>query len=144
VSRLGLPLALLLLVIGAVIVAGSAVFDLRTRATSPEATVRRYFDALQAGDVDAALNELSPATRSKDSAFVEAIAGNEYRVVGIAVRSTSLFDQVRGTAPGPREVTVFLDVTETFSGDRWQATPRVPLVQDSGRWYLARAPLAPN
>ena len=143
-SRLGLPLALLLLFFGGLIVAASAFVDLRTRSISPEATVRRYFAALQEGDVDSALQELAPAARSQDASFAEAIAGNEYRVVGVAVRSTSLLDQIQGAPPGPKEVTIFLDITETVSGDHWQATPRVSLVASSGRWYLGRAPLAPQ
>jgi hypothetical protein len=144
VSRLGLLLTLSLLLLGGAIVVGSAIVDLRTRSTSPEATVRRYFGALGAGDVEAAVQSLSPAARARDAAFVESISGDVYRVTGIAVRSTSILDQLRGATAGPREVTIFLDITETGTGTRWQATPRVPLVEDAGRWYLARAPLAPD
>ena len=70
------------------------------------------------------------------------LIGNDYRVVGVAVRSASILDRVTATAV-PSEATVFLDVTEAVSGATWQATPRVSLIEQDGRWYLARAPLAP-
>jgi len=141
--RLGLSISLSLLIVSVIVVAASAIEDLRGRSMSPEATVRRYFSALEAADVDTALEQIAPAARDAQTRFIENGAGNKYRVVGIAVRTPSLLDRFRGAPSTPEDITVFVSVTEVVSGDEWQATPRVPLVQENDRWYLARAPLAP-
>ena len=141
-ARLGLPVSLGMLLVAILVIAVSAAEDVRGRSTGPEAVVRRYFAALQQSDVDAALDQIAPAARALDAGFVENGAGNEYRVVGTAVRTPSIIDRLQGAPSSPQDVTIFLDVTEAVSGDQWQATPRVPLVEQGGRWYLARAPLA--
>jgi hypothetical protein len=41
------------------------------------------------------------------------------------------------------DATIFLDIVEPDSF-QWSATPRVPLTQLDGQWYLARAPIAPD
>jgi len=129
-------------VVACALILGSAVRDARGRAAQPETTIRAYFTALHDENLDDALLALAPATRGRDEGFVENGLGNDYRVVGVAVRSASILDRLTGTTV-PSEATVFLDVTEAVSGSTWQATPRVSLVQQDGRWYLARAPLAP-
>jgi hypothetical protein len=131
-----------LLVIASGLIVGSAVKDARSRASSPESTVGSYFAALHDENLDGALLALAPASRERDREFVENGLGNDYRVVGIAVRSASVIDRISGTAV-PNEATIFLDVTEAVSGASWQSTPRVLLVEQDGRWYMARAPLAP-
>ena len=136
----GLSLGLLILLAGTVGIA--AIFDLRSRSESPETVVRGYFQALEAGDAEGALDRVDPARREEWREFVENGVLNEYRIAGIAVRQPSLLARVRGESSAPRNVTVFLDITAWASGDRWQASPRTPLVQHEGRWYLSRPPLA--
>jgi len=131
-----------LLLLSAGWIAVSAFNDLRGRTSSPEAVVRNYFRALEDGDAPGALAALPPSSRPQWTSFVENGLLNEYRITGIAVRSTSLLDQLGGVPPGPQDVTVFLDITQSVDGVRWQAGPRVPLVQLDGRWYLAHPPLA--
>lgn len=141
--RFGLTGALALLALAALIVGVAAVFDVANRAASPERVVRRYFSALEAGDVEGALQEIVPSGRPAATSFVENGAGNHYRITGIAVEQTSLLDRLRGQSAGPREVTIFLDITQSLDGVRWQAGPRVPLVEAGGRWYVAWPPLMP-
>ena len=116
--------------------------DVTGRATGPEAVIRRYFAALEEGDVDGALEAIAPGARQASTPFVENGVANQYRIVGIAVRHPSLLARMAGEPAGPREATVFLDITQAVDGVRWQASPAVPLAEDAGRWYLARPPLS--
>jgi hypothetical protein len=143
-ASLGLPISVALLLLAGLIVAISAVNDVRSRASSPDIVIRRYFAALQAGDADDALAALTPAARARDAAFVANGVNNTYRIVGIAVRSSSVLDRLGGSPAGPIDATIFVEVEEAVSGAAWSATPRVPLTQADGHWYLARAPLAPE
>ena len=135
-------LALIALLVG--IVASAAVADYIGRDTAPERMVRRYFAALEAGDAARALDQIAPATREQWSGFVGNGVLNTYRMSGIAVEVPSVQSRLAGSdSRRPRAVTVFLDITQWVDGVRWQAAPRVPLVQVEGRWYLQHPPLAP-
>jgi hypothetical protein len=124
------------------VVAMGAGSDLVGRASSPETVVRRYLAALQTGDVDAALRAIAPNSREQWTPFVENGVGNEYRVVGVAVRQPSLLARIGGEPGAPTEATVFLDITQAVEDVRWQTVSRVPLVELGGRWYLNRPPLS--
>ncbi len=106
--------------------------------------MRRYFTALEGGDVPGALSTLAPPVSDRDVAFVENGLGNRYRITGIAVRQPSLLARFVGAPAAPTEVTVFLDITQAVDDVRWQAGPRVMVREIDGRWYLARPPLAPE
>ena len=123
-------------------IGASAWSDLRGRAINPEATVRTYFAALERGDADAALATLPETSREQWRPFVENSLHNEYRIDGIAVRTTSLVNRLSGAPGGAQDVTVFLEITQFVDGVRWHAGPRVPLVQAGGRWLLAYPPLS--
>jgi len=142
VARAGLVLAVVLLILCGAIVVVAAGQDLRARDSSVEAVARGYFAALQRGDLDAALLAIQPPARASSVAFVANLLGNEYRVQGVAVHEPALLDRLRGVPAGPQDVTVFIDVTEAASGARWQAGPKVPVVEEGGRLYLARPPLS--
>jgi hypothetical protein len=135
-------LALLVLTIGVILI--GVVNDLRSRPTSVETVVRRYFASLEAGDVEAALAALAPPVQERDIAFVENLVGNRYRIAGVAVREPSLLGRFGGQPAGSTDVTVFLEVTQAIDDTRWQAGPRVPVREIDGRWYLGRPPLAPE
>jgi hypothetical protein len=135
---------LLLLAIVLVVLGVGAVADVLSRSAGVEGTVRRYFSALEVGDVDGALSTLATPVRERDVAFVENGVGNRYRVVGVAVRQPSLLARFAGLAPGPNQVTVFLDVTQQMDDARWQAGPTVGVREQDGRWVLERPPLAPE
>jgi hypothetical protein len=135
-------LMLLVLTIGVILF--GVVNDLRSRPTSVETVVRRYFTSLEAGDVEAALAALAPPVRERDIAFVENLVGNRYQIAGIAVREPSLLARLGGQPAGPTDVTVFLEVTQATDDTRWKAGPRVPVREINGRWYLGRPPLAPE
>ena len=141
-SRAGLMVGLLLLALTAAVSLLAAVLDPPRRASSPEAVVRSYFSALELGDADAALMQLAPSARGRWVDFVKNGLHNNYRVLGIAVRQTSIVDRLRGAATGPQDVTTFVEVTLAAGGEQWRAGPRVPLVGENGRWYLGRPPLA--
>jgi hypothetical protein len=100
---------------------------------SVEASVRRYAAAISHADMDAAMAEIAPDQRHLWSDWVHSQLGNIYDVRGIAVRAPSLL-------AGPTEVTVDLDVNRGFPDEFYQPTPRVPVEQYDGTWYLA-APL---
>lgn len=133
-----------LLVVSVGVIAVGVVLDVRTRPVSVETVVRRYFAALEAGDVDAALSALAPPVSARDATFVANAVGNRYHVRGIAVRHPSLVARLRGEPAGPRDVTVFLEITQAIEEVQWQAGPTVPVVEIDGRWYLGRPPLAPG
>jgi len=102
-------------------------------ATAVEAGVRRYAEAVTRGDLDAAMAEIAPDQRAQWSDFVSNQLGNVYDVTGVAVRTGSVLGQ-------PTDVTTDLDIDRAYPDQFYQASPRVPVEQVDGRWYLA-APL---
>ena len=141
-SRLPLFAAWSLLVVSAAIVVAVYGSELVARASRPEALVRGYFAALEAGDAATAAQSIAPSSRARWAEFIANGVSNQYRILGVAVRQTSLLDRLRGDSGGPREITVFVEVTEVVSGAQWQAGPRVPLVEEGGALYLGRPPLS--
>jgi hypothetical protein len=140
--RLGLILSFALLAVAGAIVFLAAVQDVQGRGSAPEVVVRSYFMALEDGDLDAALQMIEPTARATSADFVANLLGNDYQVLGVAVRQASILDRLRGEPTGPRDATIFLAITQAVDGFRWEAAPRVPLVWRDERWYLARPPLA--
>jgi hypothetical protein len=120
-----------LLVLVAVAIVGVEAWDRPSAAV--EASVRRYSAAVSNADLDGAMAEIAPAERPRWRDWVSGQLGNVYDVTGIAVRTTWLLGQ-------PTEVTTDLDVNRAYPDQYYQASPRVPLEADGGRWYLA-APL---
>jgi len=137
-----LILSFALLAVAGGIVLLAAVQDVRGRDASPEAVIRGYFTALEAGDLDGALQAIDPSARAASASFVANMLTNEYRISGIAVRQPSVLGRLMGEPDGAREATIFLAITQAVDGIRWEAGPRVRLVQQGQRWYLARPPLA--
>ena len=134
----------LLLLAGSIVVLGAAT-DVRGRGTSPETTVRAYFAALERGDEDAALSAIEPSVRVTWQPFIANGLWNSYRLEGIAVHEPSFLRRLGGQESGPKDVTIFVRVTEWADGATWLGTPRVSLVKRSdGGWFLARPPLAPE
>jgi hypothetical protein len=108
-----------------------------------DGAVGRYAAAVGAQDLRAALAELAPDDRARWADFVQAQLGNTYEVRAVSVRSPSLLDRLVRRAPStPYEATLVLDVDRDDPDSYYQATTRVPLRQDAGRWYLAAPPLA--
>ena len=135
-------MAMLLLLMAGVYVVFGVALDIRSREAAPDNLIRGYFSALEHGDLDAALGAIAPPTRQSFAGVVANMQNNDYRIQGIAVRHTSMLDSLRGAPAGPREATVFLEVTEAVSGASWQAGPTVRLVEEGARVYLARPPFA--
>jgi hypothetical protein len=125
VTRIASRLWLLLLVVVGLCVVGVTAVDKREAAV--EAAVRRYASAVSGSDLDGALAEIAPTRRVQWRDWVAGQLGNVYEVRGIAVRS-------RGA---PFEVTVNMDVNRGFAGEFFQPTPRVAVVEEDGRDYLA-------
>lgn len=142
VARFGLIVSLVLLAMAVGVVVIGAAVDGRGRDVGPEAVVRGYFAALERGELDAALLAIEPSARASSTAFVANMLNNEYGIQGIAVGHSSILGRLSGEPAGPREVTIFLTITQVADGFRWVAAPRVPLVERDQRWYLARPPLA--
>ncbi|MPZ15881.1 MAG: hypothetical protein GEU73_15905 [Chloroflexi bacterium] len=140
---LGVYVACLVLGAGAAVILVAAAADLAERGSGTETLAQHYFAALEAKDLQAALDAIDPEFRKQATPFVESNLGNTYRVTGVAVRHTSVVARLGGAPAGPVEVTVFLDITQRENGFQWQAGPRVPVVQRDGRLYLARPPLEP-
>jgi hypothetical protein len=142
IARCGLVVALTLLGIASAVSVAAAVLEPPRQTSTPEAVVRGYFAALEAGDASAALMRISPTARAEWASFVENGVLNEYRVVGVAVRQAAAADRLSGAPEGPQDVTAFVEITEAVSGERWRAGPRVSVVLEDGIWYLTRPPLA--
>ncbi len=122
------------------------VIQLRDRAGSQiEAAVDRYATAIAAQDLDGCLAELPPDARDQWRAFVAAQLGNTYAIDAISVRSPSVLERLLRHADGaPYEATVTIDVDRADPTAAYQATTRVPVTEQDGRWYLAAPPLAPE
>ena len=101
-------------------------------------SVRRYAVAMSEADLEGAVAEIAPSRRAAWRAWIEGQLGNVYEVRGVAVRSPSIL-QGNGS---PFEVSIVLDVNREFPDYFFQPTPRVPIEQVDGRWYLSQPPLA--
>ena len=101
-----------------------------------EGSVRRYAMAVSTSDLDGAMAEIAPASRSTWRDWVAGQLGNVYDVRGIAVRATSL-------VAAPVEVTTVLDVNRGYPDEFYQPTTTVPVSEADGQWYLAAPLLAP-
>jgi hypothetical protein len=130
---------LLLLTAGAVV-----LFGLVARAdTAIAGSVRRYAVALSSSNLDAALAEIAPAQREAWRGWISGQLGNVYEVRGVAVRSRSLLQRAWERGDGtPYEVSIVLDVNRDYPTFYFQPTPRVPVEQVDGTWYLSQPPLA--
>ena len=129
-----------LLALVAVAVASIQVLD-RAEA-SVEGSVRRYAAAVTSGDLEAAMAEIAPDQRATWTEWVSGQLGNAYDVRGVAVRSPSALQRITQHVPaGPIEVTAILDVNRNYP-DFYQPTPRVPVEEFNGRWYLGMPLLA--
>jgi hypothetical protein len=124
-----------LLAVVAVVIVGVEVWDRPEAAV--ETSVRRYADAVTAGDLQAAMAEIAPDQRDQWNAWVQGQLGNQYIVTGVAVRAPGLLAR-------PREVTVDMDVNRDYPDEFYQASPRVSVVEADGRWFLAAPLLAPT
>lgn len=138
----GSVVALFLLGIGALLVGSAAVSEAGGRRGGAEDVIRAYFFGLENLDADLSVAQIVPEARERLRSFVENGAGNHYEIVGIAVQQRSLLDRWRGAQADVMTATIFLDITQA-DGNRWQAGPRVSLVQREGRWFLGDAPLRP-
>jgi hypothetical protein len=128
-------LALLLVGTAAFVAAAGPVLETRLRA--PEGIGRAYLRAVEAGDIDAAMETIDPAQRDVQRERVEWQAHNRYTIVTLVLGRPSVLDRATGRVDDPAWVTVLADVT-TVSGERWRSTSTAPLVERDGVWYLAR------
>ena len=128
-------LALLLLAVVAVV--SGVVPALETRQRAPEGTARAYLQAVEAGDLDAALATIDPLQRDAQRERVAWQIRNRYEIVTLVLGRPSLADRLAGRDLAPAWVTVLADVT-TVAGERWRSTSTAPLVERDGVWYLTR------
>lgn len=140
-SRLAVALAMLVLAL-AVAIGGPAVE--RLVGERPEAPALAYLEAVERGDGEAALATLAPEQRERQRAFVFEQLGNRYRVQGVAVWAPALlYRLLGGQSSSASTVTLFLEVTQGDSGERWQTTVDLAVVRQGDRWLLQNAPLRP-
>jgi hypothetical protein len=122
-----LALAGLIAVLGPVI---------ETRQRAPEGIARAYLRAVEAGDVDGAVDTLDPALRMQLRERVALQARNRYAIVTVVLGQPSVFDRLTGGDLPPAWVIVTAEVT-TAAGERWQSASTAPLIQRDGVWYLS-------
>ena len=120
-----------LLTLVAVAIVGVEVWDRPEAAV--ESSVRRYAAAVSNADLDAAMAEIAPPERAAWTDWVEGQLGNIYNVTGVAVRAGSVLGK-------PTEVTTGMDINRGDLDQFYKASPRVPVEEVDGRWYLS-APL---
>ena len=130
-----LRLALLLLALAAAASAVGPVLESRLRA--PEGTARAYLRAVEAGDLDAALQTIDPLQRDALRERVAWQIRNRYAIVTLVLGRPALADRLAGRDLSPAWVTVLADVT-TVAGEHWRSTSTAPLVERDGVWYLTR------
>jgi hypothetical protein len=120
------------------------LFGLVARAdTAIASSVRRYAAAVGASNLEAAIAEITPSQRDMWRDWISGQLGNVYEVRGVAARSPSLLQRARGAGVGGAyEVSIVLDVNRDYPTFYFQPTPRVPVEQVDGRWYLSQPPLA--
>ena len=128
-------IALLILVIAALVSGVGPVLETRLRA--PEGIARAYLQAVEAGDLEAALATIDPRQREAQRERVAWQVRNRYAIVTLVLGRPSVVDRLAGRVLAPAWVTVLADVT-TASGERWRSTSTVPLVEIDGVWYLSR------
>jgi hypothetical protein len=133
-------LVLALLGVSALLAFLGPIVEGRDRAA--ERAVRSYLDAIQSGNVDAALETLDPLIRPEWRIFAEHQAGDRFRVLGLAVQREPLLDGVRRWGQA-RSVTVTAEL-EGKGGERWQATSYVEGHPDGERWLLERPVFGPD
>lgn len=133
VSRRGL--ALLLLACAALLAFVGPALEGRQRG--PEAAALAYLRAVEAGDLDGALEQIAPDRRAALRERVALQIRNRYGVLTLVQGQPSLLDRWSGRAGDQAWVTVLADVT-AVSGERWRSTSTAPLEQRDGRWYLTR------
>jgi hypothetical protein len=133
VGRLRLAL-LLLLLLSVVAVLGPLV---ETRRRAPEGIARAYLQAVERGDIEAALATIDPAEREAQRERVALQARNRYAIVTLVLGRPSVLDALTRRPVASAWVTVLADVT-TVTGERWRSTSTAPLVERDGAWYLAR------
>jgi hypothetical protein len=110
---------------------------LETRRRAPEGIARAYLQAVERGDIEAALATIDPAEREAQRERVALQARNRYGIVTLVLGRPSVLDTVTRRPVASAWVTVLADVT-TVSGERWRSTSTAPLVERDGAWYLAR------
>jgi hypothetical protein len=108
-----------------------------TRQHAPEGIAREYLQAVERGDLDAALATIDPREREAQRERVALQVRNRYAIVTLVLGRPSLLDRVTGHDVAPAWVTVLADVT-TVAGERWRSTSTAPLVERDGVWYLTR------
>ncbi len=129
-----------LLLVSVVVIGAVQVRD--RSGTQIEGAVDRYAGAIAAQDLDGCLAELPPDARDQWRDFVAAQLGNSYDIDAISVRSPSVLERLLQHADSaPYEATVTIDVDRGDPTAAYQATTRVPVTEQDGRWYLAAPPL---
>lgn len=127
--------ALLFLALAAVVSGVGPVLETRLRA--PEGIARAYLQAVEAGDLEAALATIDPRQREAQRERVAWQVRNRYAIVTLVLGRPSLVDRLAGRDLSSAWVTVLADVTST-TGERWRSTSTAPLVEIDGAWYLSR------
>ena len=128
-------LAWTLLAIAALVAVAGPLWEARGRG--PEATVRAYLTAVERGDLDGALAQLAPDAREAARERVAQQLGNRYRVGSLVLGAPSVADRLLGRPRPPTWAVVAAEVTPAV-GERWTSSSTAALVEQDGRWYLAR------
>jgi hypothetical protein len=115
---------------------------LEGRERSAERAVRDYLEAVQRGDVNAALESLAPSARSDWRIFVEHQSGDHFRVLGLSVQRAAVM-----SGPPHWGAPLSVNVTaEIFGkgGEHWRATSHVVGQPAGDRWYAQYPPFGPD
>lgn len=132
-------LAVGLLAVGALLSVVGPIWEARRRG--PETAVRAYLAAVERGEVDAALETISPERRAALAERVALQRTSTYQVAVLALGTPSVLARAGGADGAIARATLHAVVTNA-NGDRYPTTSTVDLVEHGGRWYLLEPPFA--
>jgi hypothetical protein len=112
------------------------------RDRSAERTVRAYVDAIQACDVDGALDLLESSNRAEWRIFVEHQSGDRIGLLSLAVQRESLLSDAWHWGAA-RSVTLSAEL-QGKGGERWQATSHIEGRVEGDRWLMSGPPFGPD
>ena len=131
---------MLILTITTVVALAGPVVEGRDRAA--EQTVRAFLEASERREIESALGYLAPGEREAWRIFVQHQAGDQFRVLSIAVRRPPLLTRIDAWRQAT-SVTIVAEIRGK-GGEQWRDTTLVNVTLQNGLWLMETPPFAPG